>query len=137
MYANGTVRAAVGSIALLTLPLELKLQEIIKEHGGFLTANGAPLTRTIIQRRFGIHFAENGMEMVAQKVQLYTPIMLNRAPGQNSENDPKYFRDPKSTGIDLRSSGWGLLSLLEQGLNHLDDGVLSEPYRVRCRPAEI
>lgn len=126
MYANGTVRAAVGSIALLTLPLELKLQEIIKEHGGFLTANGAPLTRTIIQRRFGIHFAENGMEMVAQKVQLYTPIMLNRAPGQNSENDPKYFRDPKSTGI--YDPVGGASSVCWNILNHLDDGVLSEPY---------
>ena len=43
MFSNGTVRAAVGSIALLTMPLELRLQEIIKAHGGFLTANGAPV----------------------------------------------------------------------------------------------
>lgn len=126
MYTNGTVRAAVGSIALLTLPLELRLQEIIQQHGGFLTANGAPLTRTIIQRRFGIHFAENGMEMVAQKVQLYTPVMLNRAPGQNSDNDPKYFRDPKTTGI--YDPLGGAASVCWNILNHLDDGVLSEPY---------
>jgi hypothetical protein len=67
---NGSVCAAVGSIALLTMPLEVKLQEIIKSRGGFLTANGAPLTRTIMQRGFGVHFAENGMELVAQKVRI-------------------------------------------------------------------
>ena len=61
-FVNGSVRATVGSIALLTTPLEVKLQEIIKQNGGFLTANGAPLTRTIMQRKYGMHFAENGEE---------------------------------------------------------------------------
>ena len=129
MFSNGTVRAAVGSIALLTMPLELRLQEIIKAHGGYLTANGAPLTRTVIQRKFGVHFAENGMELVAQKVQTYTPIMLNRAPGQNGaepDEDPKYFRSPKTTGIYDPVDG--AASVCWNMMNHLDDGCLSEQY---------
>jgi hypothetical protein len=103
-----------------------RLQEIIKAHGGFLTANGAPLTRTVMQRKFGTHFAENGMEMVAQKVQSYTPVMLNRAPGQNGDTDPKYFRDPQTTGIYDPVDG--AASVCWNIMNHLDDGVLSEPY---------
>ena len=87
------------------------------------------LTRTVIQRKFGVHFAENGMELVAQKVQTYTPIMLNRAPGQNGaepDEDPKYFRSPKTTGIYDPVDG--AASVCWNMMNHLDDGCLSEQY---------
>ena len=125
-HPNGSVRAAVGSIALLTMPTELRLQEIIKKNGGFFTANGAPLTRTIMQGKFGMHFAENGEELVAQKVQSYTPIMLNRPPGLSSDLDPKYATRKNAPTYDpVNGAGavcWNIF-------NHLDDGVLSEQYQ--------
>ena len=125
-HPNGSVRATVGSIALLTMPTELKLQEIIKKNHGFLTANGAPLTRTIMQRKFGMHFAENGEELVAQKVQSYTPIMLNRPQGLSSDLDPKYATRKNAATYD---PVFGAGAVCWNIFNHLDDGVLSEQYQ--------
>ena len=126
-----SVRAEVASIALVTLPLELKLQDLIKSKGGFLTANGAPPTRTVIQRGFGVHFAEDSMEQCAQQVQVYTPTMLNRAQGQGKhEGDPRYFRNSSTTPGDDSNPGLydPVLGPAAVCWNHLDSGVLSEQY---------
>jgi hypothetical protein len=94
-----------------------------------MTCNGAPKTRTVIQRRFGQHCAENSAQQVSQHVQLYTPIMLSRPPGQCADPDPAYFRNATSKyGTDdiefdpIQGCGaqcWNIL-------NHLDEGVLTE-----------
>jgi hypothetical protein len=39
-HPNMSVRAHVGAMQLLTLPVELKIQEIIKAHGGALVCGG-------------------------------------------------------------------------------------------------
>ena len=83
------------------LPLEMKLKDIVEARGGFMTCNGAPLTRTEILRAFGQHDAENGMEQVSQHVQLYTPVMLNRPPGGCADPDPLYFRNTSTMETGL------------------------------------
>ena len=126
---NLSIHYKAASLALLTLPLEMRIKDLVEQHRGFMTCNGAPLTRTVIQRRFGQHTAENAAQQACQHVQLYTPIMLSRPPGQCAEPDPKYFRNASSkygTGDiefdPIRGCGaqcWNIM-------NHLDEGVLTE-----------
>ena len=40
--ADLSIRALPGSLQLLSMPLEVELQAIIKANGGFFTANGSP-----------------------------------------------------------------------------------------------
>ena len=131
-YENMSVRAQAGSLALLTLPIELEIQDIIRKHGGFFVANGAPLTRTILERGFGHHYAEDPIEQCVQHVQLYTPIMLTRAQGQGqAESDPKYFRNSTAWGASspgIYDPVEGAAAMCWNVLNHLDAGVLADPY---------
>ena len=127
--SNLSVQYKAASLTLLTLPLEMRIKDLIEQHRGFMTCNGAPLTRTVIQRKFGQHTAENSAQQVTQHVQLYTPILLSRPPGQCADPDPKYFRNATSkygtsdiefdpiTGCGAQC--WNIL-------NHLDEGVLTE-----------
>ena len=48
--------ALVGSLDLLSMGLELAIQRIIAANDGFFMANGPPVTRTIMEGRFGVHF---------------------------------------------------------------------------------
>ena len=57
--SNLSIQYKAASLALITMPLEMKLKDLIEEKGGFMTCNGAPLTRTEILRKFGQHDAEN------------------------------------------------------------------------------
>jgi hypothetical protein len=114
-----SIRALVGSLDLLSMELELELQKIIAGNDGFFTANGPPVTRTIMNGRFGVHFQENGEHCRVKHVQTYTPVMLNRdGISQAGDEDPKYSRKGNHSGADVC---WNIL-------NHLDDGVLSENY---------
>jgi len=91
-----------------------------------MICNGAPLTRSVINRRFGQHCAENSLQQVSQHVQIYTPIMLNRPPGGCDEPDPKYHRNATTMGTGLYDPVHGCGAACWNILNHLDDGVLSE-----------
>ena len=102
--SNLSLQYTAASLALISLPLEMKLKDIVEAQGGFMTCNGAPLTRTEILRAFGQHDAENGMEQVSQHVQLYTPVMLNRPPGGCAEPDPLYFRNTSTMETGLCTS---------------------------------
>ena len=114
------MRALVGSLTLLTLDLELELQGVIKANGGFLTANGPPATRTVIERKFGVHFQEDSEHCRVRHVQTYTPVMLNRdGVAQSADLDPKYNRSGNISASDVC---WNVE-------NHLDDGVLSYSYQ--------
>ena len=114
-----SIRALVGSLDLLSMELELELQKIIAANNGFFMANGPPVTRTIMNGRFGVHFQENGEHCRVKHVQTYTPVMLNRdGISQAGDEDPKYNRKGNHSGADVC---WNIL-------NHLDDGVLSENY---------
>jgi hypothetical protein len=130
-HPNMTVRAQVGSLVLLTMPIELKIQDIVRSHGGFFVANGPPVTRTIIERGFGHHYAEDPIEQCVQHVQLYTPIMMTRAQGQGRyESDPKYFRNSTEWGgaTGMYDPILGVAAMCWNILNHLDAGVLADPY---------
>ena len=110
-----SIRALPGSIQLLSMPLEVELQAIIKANGGFFTANGAPVTRTIMQGKHGVHFLEDSEHTRVKHVQTYTPVMLNRVGvSQAGDIDPKYNRSGNVSGAAVC---WNIK-------NHLDDGVL-------------
>ena len=124
--SNLSLQYKAASLALISLPLEMKLKDMTEAHGGFMTCNGAPLTRTEILRGFGQHDAENAMQQVSQHVQLYTPVMLTRPPGGCSDPDPKYFRNASTMDTGLYDPVHGCGAACWNILNHLDDGVLSE-----------
>ena len=85
--------ALVGSLDLLSMELELAIQDIIAANDGFFMANGPPVTRTIMEGRFGVHFQEDSEHCRVRHVQTYTPVMLNRnGPSQAADADPKYSR---------------------------------------------
>jgi hypothetical protein len=114
-----SIRALVGSLDLLSLELELEIQTIIAANDGFFMANGPPVTRTIIEGQFGVHFQEDAEHCRVKHVQTYTPVMLNRdGVSQAGDADPKYSRKGNFSGADVC---WNIV-------NHLDDGVLSENY---------
>jgi hypothetical protein len=115
-----SIRALVGSLDLLSMELELELQKIIAANNGFFMANGPPLTRTIINGRFGVHFQEDSQHCRVKHVQTYTPVMLNRAgASQSNDVDPKYAS--RKGNRSAANVCWNIV-------NHLDDGVLSENY---------
>ena len=117
--ADLSIRALVGSLDILSMGLELELQKIIAANDGFFMANGPPVTRTIMNGKFGVHFQENGEHCRVKHVQTYTPVMLNRdGVSQAGDSDPKYSRKGNHSGTDV----------CRNILNHLDDGVLSENY---------
>jgi hypothetical protein len=124
--SNLSIQYTAASLALITMPLEIKLKDITEAAGGFMTCNGAPLTRTEIQRGFGQHVAENGVEQISEHVQLFTPIMLNRPPGGCYEQDPKYTRNAKTMATGLYDPVIGCGAVCWNILSHLDFGVLSE-----------
>ena len=114
-----SLRALPGSITLLSLGLELELREIIRANNGFFTANGPPVTRTIMEGQYGVHFQEGSQHCRVKHVQTYTPVMLNRdGTGQAADEDPKYSRAGNVSGSDVC---WNMM-------NHLDEGVLSYMY---------
>ena len=84
-----------------------------------MTCNGAPLTRSVIHRRFGQHCAENSLQQVSQHVQIYTPIMLNRPPGGCDEPDPKYHRNASTMETGLYDPVRGCGAACWNILNHL------------------
>ena len=104
----------------------MKLKDITEAAGGFMTCNGAPLTRTEIMRGFGQHVAENAFQQISEHVQVFTPIMLNRPPGGCDEIDPKYHRDAKTMATGLYDPDKGCAAVCWNVLAHLDFGVLSE-----------
>ena len=123
--ADLSIRALVGSLSLLSLELELEIQQIIKANHGFFTANGPPPTRSIIQGQFGVHFQEDSEHARVKHVQTYTPVMLNRDGGSQARDvDPKYNRG--AGNVSGADPCWNIL-------NHLDDGVLS--YNCKCATA--
>lgn len=110
-----SIRALPGSLQLLSMPLEVELQAIVKANGGFFTANGAPVTRTIMRGKYGVHFLEDSEHTRVKHVQTYTPVMLNRVGvSQAKDLDPKYNRSGNISGAAVC---WNIK-------NHLDDGVL-------------
>lgn len=64
-----SIRALVGSLDLLSMELELELQKIIAANDGFFMANGPPVTRTIIDGKFGVHFQEDSEHCRVKHVQ--------------------------------------------------------------------
>ena len=116
--ADLSIRALVGSLDLLSLELELDIQKIIAANDGGFMANGPPVTRTIMEGQFGVHFQEDSEHCRVKHVQTYSPVMLNRRASQAADQDPKYSRKGNVSGADIC---WNIL-------NHLDDGVLSENY---------
>ena len=123
---NLSVQYTAASIALIQLEVEMKLKDITEAAGGFMTCNGAPLTRTEIMRGFGQHVAENAFQQISEHVQVFTPIMLNRPPGGCDEIDPKYHRDAKTMATGLYDPDKGCAAVCWNVLAHLDFGVLSE-----------
>ena len=115
-----SIRALPGSLTLLTLGNELKIREIVRANNGFFAANGPPVTRTIMEGMYGVHFQEDSEHCRVKHVQTYTPVMLNRdGTSQAGDLDPRYNRQGNISGSDVC---WNIL-------NHLDDGVLSYNYQ--------
>ena len=114
------IRALPGSVTLLSLGLELELRDIILANNGFFTANGPPVTRTVMEGQYGVHFQEGSHHCRVKHVQTYTPVMLNRdGTGQAADEDPKYSRAGNVSESDVC---WNMM-------NHLDEGVLSYMYK--------
>lgn len=67
---NLSIQYKAASLALLTLPLEMRIKQLVEQHHGFMTCNGAPLTRTVILRRFGQHTAENAAQQVCKSASM-------------------------------------------------------------------
>jgi hypothetical protein len=124
--SNLSVQYTAASLALVQLEVEMKIKDITQAAGGFMTCNGAPLTRTEIRRGFGQHVAENAFQQVSEHVQLFTPIMLNRPPGGCDDIDPLYRRRATSMETGLYDPRTGCGAACWNVLAHLDFGVLSE-----------
>eukprot|EP01049_Picozoa_sp_SAG25_P016606 SAG25_NODE_3890_length_937_cov_1.215990_1_plen_165_part_10 len=122
--SNLSVQYTAASLALVQLEVEMKIKDITQAAGGFMTCNGAPLTRTEIRRGFGQHVAENAYQQVSEHVQLFTPIMLNRPPGGCDDIDPLYRRRATSMETGLYDPRTGCGAACWNVLAHLDFGVL-------------
>ena len=76
----------LGHVCLLTQQNEMSMASLIRDHGGHMTLNGAPITRT--WRRFAqqgeatrsalLHVVEDSIESRMMFLHLHTPIVLMR-----------------------------------------------------------
>jgi hypothetical protein len=64
-----------GSLALLSLSYRLELVERLQREGRPLVVNGAPLTRTMVDRHF-MAFTETGSLSKCSRMLLYAPVAL-------------------------------------------------------------
>ena len=128
-------RAIVSNLVLLTQSLEERLLDIVKRHNGLMIMNGAPQTRSWVQKVLSngvahapINENENSAAWRALHSQLYTPMMLNRYGWNLFDEDPLYNHtdccgDDRMKRLNFMS-GNPCLSVME----HLDFGSLSMGY---------
>ena len=88
-----TATRQATSLILATQPHEISILRKVRERGGVILYNGAPVT-TSWARAFkptdAMYFAEDGEQCRVRFLHLSTPIALTRYSGGDSDIDPKY-----------------------------------------------
>ena len=134
VVVDPTTLAAVrgaASLILLGQEHEIAMVKRVRERGGVIIFNGAPITKTwydTFKPSDVIHFFEDGEQCRARFNHLSTPIGFLRGDGQTDDDNPKYAdtcssTKPMATCIGqniLANLDYGVLSFLYDGLFHKD-----------------
>ena len=126
-----TATRQATSLILATQPHEISILRKVRERGGVILYNGAPVT-TSWARAFkpadAMYFAEDGEQCRVRFLHLSTPIALTRYSGGDSDIDPKYNATCAGTS-DVSTC------LAANIIANLDYGVL--PFLCAHRPSSL
>ena len=126
-----TATRQATSLILATQPHEISMLRKVRERGGVILYNGAPVT-TSWARAFkpadAMYFAEDGEQCRVRFLHLSTPIALTRYSGGDSDIDPKYNATCAGTS-DVSTC------LAANIIANLDYGVL--PFLCAHRPSSL